>query len=130
MVLLHIGHIDIRLCIIDFKTLARHAVESGNDLLGGVSYIATRRTETEIDTTWDIQLAQLAMLIQNGTTARPSDIHHRQLRVLVGEGVAVHAAVLQLFIVTEGIHIVVLYATLLNLHVIPYLIVWFNESIG
>ena len=70
------------------------------------------------------------MLIEDGTTARSSDIHHRQLGVLVGEGVAVHTAVLQLFIVAEGIHIEVFDATLLDLYVIPYLIVGFNEPVG
>ena len=37
---LHIGHIDIRLGVIDFEALGGHAVEGGNDLLGGVGDVA------------------------------------------------------------------------------------------
>ena len=43
---------------------------------------------------------------------------------------AVHAAILQLLIVPEGIHVEVLYAALLYLYVVPDLIVGFDEAIG
>ena len=128
--LLHVGHIDIRPSIKDFEALARHAVESRNDLLGGVSDIAPGRTESEIDAARDIQLTQLTMLIQNSATTRTTDIHHRKLRILVGEGVAVHTTVFQLLIVTEGIGFKILYATLLNLYLVPDLVVGLYQTIG
>ena len=70
------------------------------------------------------------MLIQNSATTRTTDIHHRELRILVGEGVAVHAAVLQLLIVPKGVGVKVLYATLLNLYLVPDLVVGLYQSIG
>ena len=127
---LHVGHIDIRPCIIDFESLARHTVESRNNPLGGVSDIASGRTETKIDTARDIQLAQLAMLIQDGTTIRASDIHHRELRILVSEGVAVHATVLQLLVMPKGVGLKVLYAALLNLYLVPDLVVRLYQAVS
>ena len=43
---------------------------------------------------------------------------------------AVHAAVLQLLIMAQGIHVEVLHAALLDLYVIPDLVVGFDETVG
>ena len=43
---------------------------------------------------------------------------------------AVHAAVLQLLVVSEGVYFKVLHTALLDLHMVPYLIVGLDEAIG
>ena len=43
---------------------------------------------------------------------------------------AVHTAVFQLLVMSQGIHIEVLHATLLDLYVVPDLIVGLDETVG
>ena len=43
---------------------------------------------------------------------------------------AVHATVLQLLVVAQGVHIEILQAALLDLDLVPYLVVWFDQAIG
>ena len=70
------------------------------------------------------------MLIQDSTTIGTSDIHHRELRILVSEGVAVHATVLQLLVMPKGVGLKVLYTALLNLYLVPDFVVWLYQAVG
>ena len=128
--LLEVGHIDIRRGIIDFQPLAGVTMEGGDDLLGGIGDVTATRTETEIHTARNIKFTQLAILVEDGTTALAADIHHTQLRTLVSEGVAVHAAILQLFVMPNGTDIEVLHTTLLDLEMVEYLVVGLDKAIG
>ena len=128
--LLHVCHIDIRRGIKYLQAFAGLAVESGDDVLSGIGDVSAIGTETEIDAARDTEFAQLTVLVEDCSTARTTDVHHTQLRTLVSERVAVHAAVLQLFIMTDSFHLEVLYTTLLDLDLIPYLIVGLDETIS
>ena len=128
--LFHICHKDIRLRVEDLQSFAGKTVESGNNLLGGVGDIAPTGTETEIDAAWDVEFAELAILIENGTTVLTANVHHREVRILIGKSVTVHASVVQLLVMSECIRLEILHTSLLYLHVVPDLIVGFDEAIG
>ena len=49
---------------------------------------------------------------------------------MVGIGVAVHATVLQLFVVSKGVHVEILHTTLLNLNLIPDFVIRLYQAIG
>ena len=127
---LHIGHKDIGLRVEDFQTLAGETMESRDDLLSRVGDEATTGTEAEIDAAWNAEFTEFAVLIQDGTTVFTAHIHHRQLWILIGKGVTVHAAVLQLFVVAESIRLEILYATLLNLYIVPDFVIRLDETIS
>ena len=137
---LEIGNINIALGVVHLQPLVGTRGEGWNDDIGGEDDVAPRRRETIIDARRDhrvggcrrleVQFAHVAMVVEDCSPTLSPDIHHRQLRVAVGESMTVHAPVLLEMPVGKGFDIEIRNVPLLNLEVIPHLVVGFDEPVG
>ena len=111
-------------------------MKSGDDNVGGKGDVSSCRRKSIINraadhiTGLDGKFAQLTVLVENGSSMWSTDIHHREVRVLTACHMAVHTLVVGEVIVTECFLIKVLYATLFDLQVVPYLIVGLDETVS
>ena len=125
-----------RSLVVDLKAFARGGVEGRDDDIGREYHVASRRTEAEIDAArhhlgcLQGEFSQHSVLVEHGSAALSAYIHHGQLRVLMAESMAVHAAVAHLLIVADNALVEVLNAPLAQGEVVEYLVVGLNEAVG
>ena len=78
----------------------------------------------------DVNLLHLAVSHHDGAAILASGMESKVFRIVVGKRVTIHASVVILRVLDDGLYVEVGQVSLINAHSVPTLIAWRQQTIG